>query len=345
MNVAEQTPASKELITEILQKIAKLNRQLPPTQEPSLLVKAPKLQPAAPAPAPPTRVSRPVASEFKNRREGKPSAKNKPEKRVEAKATPSSPSVAVLPSADSDFGIRVHQRMLDMGLLPAFARHVLEYLQTTEAGGQTGSAQEELLYLRALLRSWWRPLPSESASPQSHVFVGPAGSGKTTVLSKWLSQAVLLGGHSAKVWRLDGSTANTAEALTVYGEILGVPVGRAWTGEARADGLQFFDLPGVDWRNATAVKKLSQRIQELGNPIVHLVLNAAYDIPLLLNQVRVFGSCGVSDLIFTHLDEETRWGKLWNLVAGTELPIRFLSASQNVPGHFREATPELLLPS
>jgi flagellar biosynthesis protein FlhF len=165
------------------------------------------------------------------------------------------------------------------------------------------------------------------------------------VLSKWLSQAVLLGGHSAQVWRLDGCTANTAESLTVYGEILGVPVARAWNSEAKPGGLQYFDLPGVDWRDAGAVKKLSLRIQELGSPQVHLVLNAAYDIPLLLHQVRVFASCGVADLIFTHLDEETRWGKLWNLVAGTELPIRFLSAGQNVPGHFREATPELLLPS
>ena len=52
----------------------------------------------------------------------------------------------------------------------------------------------------------------------------------------------------------------------------------------------------------------------------------------------------VTDLIFTHLDEETRWGKLWNFVLGTDLPIRFLSAGQNVPGHFREATADLLLP-
>ena len=248
--------------------------------------------------------------------------------------------------AEPDFGLRLQQRMLDMGILPAFARHVLEYLQTSDREGRAESPQDELLYLRALLRSWWRPAPAPptASSTQSHVFVGPGGAGKTTVLSKWLAQAVLLGGQSACVWRLDGCTANTAEALTVYAEILGVPIARAWTGASMPVALQFFDLPGVDWRDAGAVAKLSLRIQELGTPHVHLVLNAAYETPLLLHQARAFSSCSIADLIFTHLDEETRWGKLWNLVAGTDLPIRFLSAGQNVPGHFREATPGLLLP-
>jgi flagellar biosynthesis GTPase FlhF len=48
-------------------------------------------------------------------------------------------------------------------------------------------------------------------------------------------------------------------------------------------------------------------------------------------------------LVFTDLDEERRWGKLWNFVLGTDYALRFLSAGQYIPGNFFEPTPELVL--
>ena len=86
-------------------------------------------------------------------------------------------------------------------------------------------------------------------------------------------------------------------------------------------------------------------LQQFRPARVHLVLNAAYTTSLLLSQVRAFSRLPVSDLILTHLDEETAWGKLWNLVVGTNYSLRFLSAGQNVPGRFSPATPEQLSPS
>jgi flagellar biosynthesis GTPase FlhF len=73
------------------------------------------------------------------------------------------------------------------------------------------------------------------------------------------------------------------------------------------------------------------------------VLNAAYETSLLLAQVRAFSTLPISDLIMTHLDEESRWGKLWNLALGSGYAIRFLSAGQNIPGEFFDATAERLL--
>ena len=65
---------------------------------------------------------------------------------------------------------------------------------------------------------------------------------------------------------------------------------------------------------------------------IHLVLNAAYEVPLLVAQARAYAALPIEDLILTHLDEEARWGKIWNVVLGTNYPVRFLSAAQNVPG-------------
>jgi hypothetical protein len=66
--------------------------------------------------------------------------------------------------------------------------------------------------------------PGQVSGP--HVFVGAPGSGKTTALCKWLAQVALVEGRQAAVWRLDGLVANTAESLSVFSEILGVPVER-----------------------------------------------------------------------------------------------------------------------
>jgi flagellar biosynthesis protein FlhF len=175
--------------------------------------------------------------------------------------------------------------------------------------------------------------------------VGPPGAGKTTCLCKWLAQARLLEGRSVQVWRLDTATANTAEALSVYCEILGAPAERTWpgTGLAQSTDLELIDLPGVDWRSSGAVHDLRRMLEDFQPCRVHLVLNAAYEVPLLLAQVRAFSMLPVDDLILTHLDEEARWGKVWNVVLGTKYPVRFLSAAQNVPGEFFPATAERIL--
>jgi flagellar biosynthesis GTPase FlhF len=76
---------------------------------------------------------------------------------------------------------------------------------------------------------------------------------------------------------------------------------------------------------------------------LHLVLNAAYDTSILLAQVRAFSVLPIEDIVLAHLDEETRWGKIWNLALGSPYPIRFLSSGHNIPGDFSPATPDRIL--
>jgi len=53
---------------------------------------------------------------------------------------------------------------------------------------------------------------------------------------------------------------------------------------------------------------------------------------------RAFSQLPITNIIMTHLDEEPKWGKLWNLVLGTNYSIGHLSAGQNIPGEFVSAT-------
>jgi flagellar biosynthesis GTPase FlhF len=78
----------------------------------------------------------------------------------------------------------------------------------------------------------WHPASPSPATHNTqngpHIFLGPPGVGKTTLLCKWLVSAVLTEQRAVRVWRLDGAAANTAEVLSVYAEMFGLNVERFW---------------------------------------------------------------------------------------------------------------------
>ncbi len=256
------------------------------------------------------------------------------------------PDFAPEPEPDHD-GWRVGALLQKLGLLPMHAQRVVERMQLLHGETAPAGFCEELSLAREVLAQMWNA-PALSAAQEAnplHVFVGAPGAGKTTVLAKWLTQTVLLEGQAARVWRLDGQSANTAAFLSVHGEILGVPVERTWA-EATPGGAGeagFVDLPGVDVRDPGAREGLRQRLARWPHAQVHLVLNVAYDTQLLLAQVRAWSGLPITDVVLTHLDEEPRQGKLWNLVLGTKFALRCLGAGQNVPGDLRVASADALL--
>ena len=235
---------------------------------------------------------------------------------------------------------RVGALLEQTGLLPVNAARIVDELCATHGAAAPIALADEIELARQVLAAHWKPLRGNAAGP--HVFVGAPGAGKTTVLCKWLAQAALAEGRSAAVWRLDGHVANTAESLSVFGEILSVSVERCapLNGEWPEAELLLVDLPGVNPTDGAALRQLTQRLAAIPKAQVHLVLNAAYETTLLLAQARAFSVLPIADVIVTHLDEEPRWGKLWNLVLGTNCTVRALAAGQNIPGEFAPATPD-----
>jgi flagellar biosynthesis protein FlhF len=232
------------------------------------------------------------------------------------------------------------------GLLPRHALRVVERL--CQEHGETGPAAlgEQLEQAAKILKGEWvvPPSPPPRGASEVHVLVGPPGSGKSTALCKWLAQWVLVEGRSVGVFRLDGATANTGEFLSVYAEVLGVPVQRSLGPDASsATDVVLIDLPGVSHLDRASLLSLKEQLRSVGPARVHLVLNAAYDASLLLAQARAFACLNPTDWMATHLDEEPRWGKLWNVILGTNCPLSWMGVGQNIPGMFHRADPDRLL--
>jgi len=100
----------------------------------------------------------------------------------------------------------------------------------------------------------------------------------------------------------------------------------------------------VESGDVYALDALSAQLASLGSPRVHLVLNAAYETSILLQQIRTFARFKPEDVSFTHFGEETKAAKLWNFVFGTNCSLRFLSAGQKIPGGLQLAELELMFP-
>jgi hypothetical protein len=232
------------------------------------------------------------------------------------------------------------------GLQPRHVLRVVERLCQDYGEAAPEALGEQLALASKVLKGEWLvpPALSPSGTPETHVLIGPAGSGKTTALCKWLAQLVLVEGRSTAVFRLDGETANTGEFLSVHSEVLGVPVQRSLTPDWRsAAEMVFIDLPGISHTDRSSMNKLLEQLKEMRPAQVHLVLNAAYESALLMAQIRGFAPLQPDDWMATHLDEEPRWGKLWNGIMGTNCPLSWMGIGQNIPGMFHRADPVRVL--
>ena len=245
-------------------------------------------------------------------------------------------------------GVNIGTVLERIGVLPLQVERLLRLAKQRFPKFDSCPMGDQVQYIRHCLIDHWNSL-AKVAEKNSHarkVLVGAPGSGKTTVLCKWLTQTVLANRQPARVWRLDGHQSNTAEMLTVHAEMLDVEVSRVWYPEPVTDGtVQFFDLPGVMPGDSLGLDTLKQLANEIQPAEFILVLNSAYEFDHLIRSVRAFGDLPINGLITTHLDEETKWSKLWNLTLETGLPILYCSGGQEIPGDFFQLTSEMLFHS
>ncbi|MFM8364259.1 MAG: hypothetical protein ACKOAS_03830, partial [Verrucomicrobiota bacterium] len=178
--------------------------------------------------------------------------------------------------------------------------------------------------------------PGRSLSLSNRVvFFGSPGAGATTALCKQLSSDVFLRGRRASVMKLEADEPNSSEGLTMFCEALGVAFLRTVSElrEIPEDQAVYFDMPGMVLTGKN-IRHLQKTFDDLGIESRVLVVNAAYERQLVQEAYTRASAIGATHVVFTHVDEIPRCGKLWEFVLDDGLVPLFASTGQNIASDF-----------
>jgi hypothetical protein len=208
----------------------------------------------------------------------------------------------------------------ELGMDPMVVQRLLMEALGPEADPSIPVREHLRRVVTLLVRSWREPV-DPAADPATGrrlpvVLLGAPGVGKSTALAKWMAREMAARRNTGPLWILeDGDRPNGAEILAAHAQLLGIPVETRWapdTGGPPPDG-GWIDLPGVVPGDDADRQRLRERLDAFGPTRRWLVIHAGYDLALVRRQVRFFAPLGCRGVIVTHLDEENRAARIWNL--------------------------------
>lgn len=192
--------------------------------------------------------------------------------------------------------------------------------------------------------SWDEIFPSHEG--RCTLLMGLPGAGKTLLLMKLAAQLCLRKKSKVLLVSADLSRPGPSQELSMYAEILQVPV------------RQIFDLAEleqiaketdpqthilVDWKGINPIEHQTwQPLKCLKQyhlrPQIILTASLASDLRIWTDLRSQFSSMPIVGLALTQADLEHRIGKIWEAIQGTKLPLAFISTGKNVPGDLVEGT-------
>jgi len=167
-------------------------------------------------------------------------------------------------------------------------------------------------------------------------FIGACGVGKTSAMSKALSADVFVDGLEPVVLKVDGSVPNSSDGLEAFCEIMGAPLYRSLDEiEERSDRKPIYvDMPGLNLSDSEAVENCRELLEEIGADERILVVNAAYESEVITDAMLAGNRMGATHIVFTHLDETRKAGKLWKFALGKAARPLFFSHGPNPAGDY-----------
>jgi flagellar biosynthesis protein FlhF len=202
-----------------------------------------------------------------------------------------------------------------------------------------GAAFEDLFEVDATLG---RP----GASRTVVALVGPPGAGKTTALIKLAARYGLAARRPAHILSTDVYRIAAAGQLQSLAALLGIGCSIAETpaalaqalAEHRSQDLLFIDTPGLGPADMEDCADLARLIGSHPEMDVHLVLPSTMKPTDLRQVIDRYEPFHAGKLLFTRIDESSRFGMLINESVRCELPVSFLSTGQQIPDDLEPAT-------
>ncbi len=179
------------------------------------------------------------------------------------------------------------------------------------------------------------------------VFVGSAGTGKTTTILKLASDMkkksdkeillISIRGHSAEKLKKTadriGATLRTVTSHRELREIIEIEEGSSHI---------FIDTPGIGYCDDNALSGVKGFLDEIPNKETHLVVSAATRYADIINTVNKYTLFPLDRLHFTKVDETCLYGTLLSVSMETQIPLSSFSDGQEIPEDLRPVTAELV---
>ncbi|OLN28043.1 Flagellar biosynthesis protein FlhF [Desulfovibrio sp. DV] len=192
-----------------------------------------------------------------------------------------------------------------------------------------------------------KPLTPQAWPNTAHMFLGPSGVGKTTILLRLALEARRrLPQNRVVVVNADTGRGKGRLLLRHYAELSGLTYaevdspedfGRILNGAAAGDAV-FVDTPSLAREGALAAWHSEMGLSGRAGLAAHLVLSPLFSDAQADHYLRA-GRCEhVSSLIWTKLDEACNYGSLVNMAHASSLPVSALTFGPELTGNMAAAS-------
>ncbi len=160
-----------------------------------------------------------------------------------------------------------------------------------------------------------------------------------------LSADVFMRGLAPSVLKIDAELPNPSDGLEIFCDIMGAPLARSRDEVEQVSPEQplLVDTPGYLLRDPVTIERCAAALDELGIEERVLVVNAAYEAEAIGDQLAAGERVGATRVVFTHLDEARRSGKLWRFLLNARITPLFFSEGPNPAGDYVLDTYSFLL--
>jgi len=219
------------------------------------------------------------------------------------------------------------------------------------------AASTDIDRVRELLEP--KPFPATmrraDGRPYCIALVGPTGAGKTTTAAKLAVRRGLFGTARPGLLTLDTYRVGGMEQLATYADLADVPFEVVYDAREVAAAMKrlagtcdviIIDTPGRSPSSAELTERWRSLLDAIDPDEVHLVIPASLRPDLAIDLGRAYRAtrehCGATHLILSKLDEVPRDSGIADLALSLELPTRWITDGQDVPGDLKPGVRRLL---
>ncbi len=228
--------------------------------------------------------------------------------------------------------------LLDADLPEEIAARICESLSEVDSAAQNIETKALEIVTNEL-----RPLctPSIRLQPGAKVaFVGPCGSGKSSVMAKFAAQITMQSHLKVKLISLENISETKSSSETV--EIFASPLSNEVKSQINTDdgSILLIDTPSIAPNDPNT--DLLDKLNKFQPNVLFFVFSVGNRSCDLIDSINTYECFTPTYLIATHLDETERWGGIMAMAEYLNRPIAFVTNSSGKIGRLYTADPSVI---